>query len=114
MPELVIGPALAAAMRRYGRRAACALLPGRGAAGARSVRITRPGVADGTRYRGTSVRRMRVNYLPAGTWKVFARSAAPPGTRSCTMHRMGHRVTGECSNVRKRPPGAGAGGQSLR
>ena len=71
------------------------------AAGARSVRITRLGVADGTRYRGTSVRRMRANYLPAGTWTVFARSAAPPGTRSCTMHRMGHCVTGECANVRR-------------
>jgi hypothetical protein len=30
------------------------------------------------------------------------------------MHQMGHRLTGECSNVRKRPPRASAGGQSLR
>ena len=101
-------------MTRHFLRIRARMRCGRARGGARSVRITRPGVADGTRYRGTSVRRMRVNYLPAGTWKVFARSAAPPGTRSCTMHRMGHRVTGECSNVRKRPPRAGAGGQSLR
>ena len=45
--------------------------------GARSVRITRPRVADGTRYWGTSVSRMRVNYSPAGAWKVFPRSTAP-------------------------------------
>ena len=79
--------------------------------GARSVRITRPRVADGTRYRGTPVRRMRVIYLPAGAWKVFPRSAAPTDTHLFTMHRMGHRVTGECSNTRKRPPRARAGGQ---
>ena len=42
---------------------------------------------------GTSFRRMQVNYLPAGAWKAFARSAAPTDTHSCTMHRMGHRVT---------------------
>jgi hypothetical protein len=30
------------------------------------------------------------------------------------MHRMEHRRKYECSNVRKRPPRAGTGGQPLR
>jgi hypothetical protein len=87
----------------YYRRVGTALVP----AGARSVRITCPRAVDGTQYRGTSVRRMRVNYLPTGAWKVFPGSAAPTDTHFCTMHQMGHRVTGECSNMCKRPLRAG-------
>jgi hypothetical protein len=74
------------------------------AGGARSVRIMRLKVTDGTRYRGTSVRRMRVHYLPAVVWKVFPRSAAPTDTHFCTMHQMGpasQESAQICANVRR-------------